>query len=436
MATISRRAMLSSSVSAAAAVMIGAPRAGALAAGDGPYGPLSNVLPDLGLLLPEGFRARIIGRYDEPVADTTYRWHLFPDGGACFPTDGGGWIYVSNSEVPREGEGGAGAIRFDADGVIVDAYSILRGTTQNCAGGVTNDGTWLSCEEVERGRVFECFPDGRRDAREMAFGRFVHEAACVDAAGEFVYLTEDRPDGRLYRSGLADGSLTVAQVADDGAVGWLSVPDPMAESTPTRAQVSESTAFAGGEGIWFRDGIVWFVTKGDHGVWKLDTGAQRVEQIYRGTDEEIVLGEPDNVTVTSFGDVLICEDQGEEQQVVLLTPDGVIAPILQLTGQPGSECAGAAMNPKGDRLYVSSQRGGSGGGITYEISGPFRTAASEAPTTSTRGSVSPTTRAIASGARDSGESDFPIVPVVGVGGALVAGVAFAAYRLRTRYGKT
>jgi secreted PhoX family phosphatase len=419
--------------------------AAAIEAGDGPYGPLSSTPDALGLLLPDGFSARLLASAGEVVAGTSYEWHVFPDGGACFDTDGGGWIYVSNSEAGPN-TSGAGAIAFDADGAIVDANPILTGSTRNCGGGLTPWGTWLSGEEVEGGKVWECDPRGEQDALDRAaLGRFIHEAVCVDPDRGHVYLTEDAPDGRLYRftpdayRDLETGVLEVAAVAN-GAVEWLAVPDPSAAETPTRHQVPESTAFIGGEGIWHRDGVVWFVTKGDHGVWKLDVDAQTIEQIYKGVDDDIVLGEPDNVTITSFGDVLVCEDQSEDQQVVLITAEGVIAPILQLTGQSGSELAGVAMNPAGDRMYVSSQRGGpSGAGLTYEISGPFRVAEPEPATTTvatSTPSVSPTTRAIAAattaGAADgSDDSTSPIVPI-GIGGALIAAIGVAVYRLRNR----
>src|SRR5690348_17241329 len=90
--------------------------------GPGPYGPL--LAPDaLGLMLPAGFSAREIARAGQAVATTGHVWHAFPDGGATFRARRGGWIYVSNSEQGAP-NGGVGAVRFDRDGAIVDAYAI------------------------------------------------------------------------------------------------------------------------------------------------------------------------------------------------------------------------------------------------------------------------------------------------------------------------
>jgi hypothetical protein len=83
-------------------------------------------------MLPKGFTSRILAVTGSLVEGTTYPWHPAPDGGAVFPQDDGGWVYTSNSEIPVGG--GAGALRFGPDGEVVDAYRILTGTNQNCAG--------------------------------------------------------------------------------------------------------------------------------------------------------------------------------------------------------------------------------------------------------------------------------------------------------------
>jgi secreted PhoX family phosphatase len=117
--------------------------------GESPYGALATEPDENGLRLPEGFTSRILAVGGEPVGDTGYAWHAFPDGAATFATDDGGWIYACNSEITAivaEDQGGVSAIRFDADGEITDAYRILENSTSNCAGGPTPWGTWMSCE--------------------------------------------------------------------------------------------------------------------------------------------------------------------------------------------------------------------------------------------------------------------------------------------------
>jgi secreted PhoX family phosphatase len=350
-------------------------------------GPLQA--PDAqGLRLPKGFRSRLLATSGRPVplaqgGSSAYRWHIDPDGGACYATNDGGWIYVSNAEVDGGG-GGAGALRFDRQGQLIDAYSILSGTNNNCAGGTTPWGTWLSCEEVSFGRVYECDIYGKGAQLRRGLGYFKHEAVAIDPIQNQAYLTEDTGDGCFYRytpqsviDGRMDldrGTLEVAIVDSAGDVVWqaLNNPVPQSNQTATRYQVRGATAFDGGEGIWYHDGSVTFTTKGDNRVWQFDIDTQKLRVIYdRRTSKNPILSGVDNVTVTSDGHVLVAEDGGD-MQICVIGPAGDVFPLLQLVNQDDSEIAGPAINPKGDRLYFSSQRGRNGNGLTYEVQGLFQ----------------------------------------------------------------
>lgn len=334
-----------------------------------------------GVRLPEGFSSRIVAESSiSPLGGCEYVWHAAPDGGACFDDDGG-WIYVSNSELDDH-KGGVGALRFDADGRLVDAYPVLRGTSRNCSGGATPWGTWLSCEEIDSGRVWECDPLGIEAAEvRPALGVFKHEAVAVDSLNRKLYLTEDQGDGCLYRftpfdyPDLSAGKLEAARVVsgETGKLEWLEIKDPLASKTATRFQ-TEATRFKGGEGIAYFGGKVYFTTRDDNRVWVFDINSQVVSVLYDDSSYlDPVLTGVDNITVSSDGSLYIAEDGGN-MQIVVINNDGAIYPLVELEGHDKSEIAGISFSPDGRRLYFSSQRGKSGDdldGLTFEILGPF-----------------------------------------------------------------
>jgi secreted PhoX family phosphatase len=422
--SLDRRSFLKAGLVATGAVALGPAGwqrvfAAPVSPGPSPYGRLQRADAN-GLRLPDGFTSRVVARSGLPVGLHPYLWPIFPDGAHCFATNDGGWIQVVNSETPSADAGaipdkiqrlgGASAIRFDADGTIVDAYQVLGGTRTNCAGGATPWGTWLSCEEFDdsirggptarAGKVWECDPLGLAPAkRRDALGAFKHEAAAVDPATNCVYMTEDVGDGRFYRftpatftggpSDLDAGSLHAAGLTGPAngpwTVTWHPIPDPYATSDSTRYQAPASTPFAGGEGCFFDSGIVYFTTKGDNRVWRYHVATSTLDVLYDDSDPQNqpqpVLKGVDNVIVSRSGDIFVAEDGGN-MEITIITPDNRVAPIAQATGiQHGfdsdspiptrSEITGLAFSPDGTRLYFNSQRAYVMG-ITYEIRGRFR----------------------------------------------------------------
>lgn len=395
-------------------------------------GPLQPANAD-GIQLPDGFTSRAVAVFGQPPLQSNpgFLWHSDPDGGATFATEDGGWIYVSNAEVrdattfgaSREqaetlGQigGGVSALRFDADGNLIDAYSIQSGTTTNCSGGATPWGTWINGEEIADGFMFEASPlrDGGEAVRLDRFGRKGHEMVTVDEAGRAIYHTEDFGGAdRFYRTvfsadawpaggrpDMSQGVLQVLQVtgnlsdAADGpvSIAWLNAVD---DGTPqAEVYLDDSTVFAGNEGVWFLDGFVFFSCKptgnpdtDDH-IFVIDVEANTIESIYNPADA--VPGSPfedseprmtgvDNIAMTLDGEMLVVEDGGDMRCMVLL-PDRTTIPLLRLPGSPDvTEVTGVAIGPTGDKVYVSSQRALLNGapaafrtgGVTYEITMPF-----------------------------------------------------------------
>jgi uncharacterized protein len=365
-------------------------------AAPGPYGALSATPNSDGLFLPAGFTSRKVAIAGQVVGSSSYTWHPSPDGGATYAHAGGGWTYVSNSEVTP---GGAGSVTFDALGNITGARRILSGTRNNCAGGPTPWGTWMSCEETGGGWIFDCLPLGPDTAavRLDALGQRAHEAAAVDPIAKVIYTTEDDGSSRFYRWIANDWTGASPNFAAGGTLQALSANLTAALSGPTPVtwvnvtnlttgyRGANSSVFQRGEGCWIDGQTVYFTSTTDSNVWAVDGVNQTIEVVYQGGTGG-ALTQADNITVHAPSrDLFVGEDSGNLELCIITSPysngNRAIAPFMRFDVSlgSGSEVAGPAFSPDGTRLYVSSQRatstnpGGGGSGVTYEITGPFRT---------------------------------------------------------------
>jgi secreted PhoX family phosphatase len=404
------------------------------------YGPLQ---PDpVGLLdLPSGFSYEIVTQAGRPLAgQASGVVPGRPDGTASFAGPKGSVYLVNNHEqstgaafpavaapeltYDSGAQGGTTTLRVDDHNDLISEYVSLAGTYNNCAGGATPWGTWLTCEETEvrangttllrdHGFVFEVSPTdpsaNQTPTPLTALGRFAHEAVVVDPIRGHLYLTEDasNPNGLLYRftpttlpnalHTLRNGGLLEAmwspgnpdlsvfsQLGTTLPVQWKAVPDPLAAATSTRKQfagdITRSRKF---EGMWWGNDRAYIVcsfarlsdgsaAQHDGQVWSYSPAASTLTlEAYfpvnpdpSGSTADQPDG-PDNITVNPWGGLVIAED-GEGTQHLVSIVDG--APfLLARNAVSGSEFTGVNFSPDRKTLFANIQDEG----YVFAITGPF-----------------------------------------------------------------
>lgn len=243
-------------------------------------------------------------------------------------------------------------------------------------------------------------------------GRFNHEAVAVDPKSGIVYQTEDRDDGLITRfipnepghlqaggklqalvikgnescdtRNWPDTGEPLFPVGEPQAVRWMDLEDIDSPKDDLRKRAYDQGAaiFARGEGMWYgnekiyiactsgglaESGQIFIYEPGPSEGTPEEDAAPGKLTLYLEPNNTRLLEYGDNLTVSPWGDVVICEDGPRDQYLRGITPDGRIYTLGRTSYDGTAELCGGCFAPNHETLFVNIQNPG----ITLAITGPW-----------------------------------------------------------------
>ncbi|ACB52926.1 DUF839-containing protein [Crocosphaera subtropica ATCC 51142] len=374
-----------------------------------------QLIPDpKGILdLPKGWQYQVISYGGKSMEDGHIVPPAF-DGMATFSGNNGEIILVRNHELSTNSsygvkgltedkydpisQGGTTTLILNKNLTVKQEFASLVGTNRNCAGGITPWNSWISCEEdtsismiknqdtanhiiKKHGYNFEVPSQGKMTKATplLDMGRFRHEAIAVDPNTGYIYQTEDQNDSCFYRfrphqtQNLQQGGILEALVIEGmpridtsknypinepKPVRWIQLEnvDPDEDTLRYDAQKKGAAVFKRGEGMCLAKGEIYFTcTSGGNAekgqIFRYNPVEETISLFAESPGAEI-LDYPDNLIMSPFGDLIVCEDGLGEQFLIGVTLEGQYYKLAR-NAYNNSEFAGVCFSPDGKTLFVN-----------------------------------------------------------------------------------